>query len=77
MNQKEKFQKLPNWIKSAVNFLRKLKVPGKIVYFSVSVLATIWFLIRVIPKPSRAAYPCMQVAAPMMSGFVLWLLALS
>lgn len=77
MNQKEKFQKLPNWIKSAVNFLRKLKVPGKIVYFSVSVLATIWFLIQVIPKPSRAAYPCMQVAAPMMSGFVLWLLALS
>ena len=39
--------------------------------------ALIWFLIRVIPKPTRAAYPCMQVAAPMASTFVLWLLGLS
>jgi hypothetical protein len=38
--------------------------------------AFIWFLIRVIPKPSRAAYPCMRVAAPMASTFVLWLLGL-
>ncbi|MBD3393722.1 MAG: hypothetical protein GF418_16420 [Chitinivibrionales bacterium] len=36
-----------------------------------------WFLIRVIPKPSRAAYPCMRVAAPMASTFVLWLLGLT
>ena len=34
----------------------------------------IWFLIRVIPKPSRAAYPCQRVAAPLASSFVLWLL---
>ena len=27
-------------------------------------------------KPSRAAYPCMKVAAPIMSGFVLYLLSL-
>jgi hypothetical protein len=24
----------------------------------------LWFLVRVIPKPGRAAYPCMRVAAP-------------
>ena len=30
--------------------------------------STLWFLIRVIPKPSRAYYPCMQAAAPMMSA---------
>lgn len=39
--------------------------------------STIWFLIRVIPKPSRASYPCMQVAAPIMSGFVLYLISLA
>jgi uncharacterized protein DUF362 len=33
-----------------------------------------WFLIRVIPKPSRAAYPCQRIAAPLASTFVLWLL---
>jgi len=36
--------------------------------------ALIWFLVRVIPKPSRAAYPCQRVAAPMASTFVIWLL---
>ncbi|MBN1130798.1 MAG: DUF362 domain-containing protein [Chitinispirillaceae bacterium] len=36
----------------------------------------IWFLLRVIPKPSRAAYPCMRIAAPMASTFVLWILGI-
>lgn len=36
--------------------------------------ALIWFLIRVIPKPSRAAYPCMRAAFPVASAFVLYLL---
>jgi len=36
-------------------------------------LALIWFLIRVLPKPSRAAYPCQRVAFPLASGFVIWL----
>ncbi|MDP2339103.1 MAG: DUF362 domain-containing protein [Bacteroidota bacterium] len=77
MNQEERFQKLPAWIKRTVIFLKKIHVPGKIVYISISVMATIWFLIRVIPKPSRATYPCMQVVAPIMSSFVIWILALS
>jgi hypothetical protein len=40
-------------------------------------LAVIWFLIRVIPKPSRATYPCQRVAFPLASGFVVWLLGLA
>ena len=36
-------------------------------------LALIWFLVRVIPKPSRATYPCQRMAFPMASGFVIWL----
>ena len=36
-------------------------------------LALAWFLLRVVPKPSRAAYPCQKVAMPLASGFVLWL----
>jgi hypothetical protein len=42
-----------------------------------SLLALIWFLIRVIPKPSRATYPCQRAAFPLASGFVAWLLALA
>lgn len=34
-------------------------------------LALVWFLVRVVPKPSRATYPCQRVAAPLASSFVL------
>jgi hypothetical protein len=37
----------------------------------------LWFLIRVIPKPSRAAYPCQRMAFPLASGFVIWLMHLT
>ncbi|MDM7926323.1 MAG: DUF362 domain-containing protein [bacterium] len=36
----------------------------------------VWFLIRVIPKPSRAQYPCMKAAAPLASAFVVWVMGL-
>jgi uncharacterized protein (DUF362 family) len=35
--------------------------------------ALIWFLVRVIPKPSRASYPCQRAAFPLASAFVMWL----
>jgi hypothetical protein len=41
------------------------------------ILAILWFLLRVIPKPSRAAYPCMRVAYPIASTFFLYLLGLA
>lgn len=53
------------------------KIPYRIIFLVTGSLATIWFLMRVIPKPSRAGYPCMQAAAPLMSGFVLYLLSFS
>jgi hypothetical protein len=36
-------------------------------------ISLFWFLVRVIPKPSRATYPCQRMAAPLASGFVVWL----
>ena len=39
----------------------------------VGLISLIWFLIRVIPKPSRATYPCQRFAAPFASGFVIWI----
>jgi len=40
-------------------------------------MSLVWFLVRVIPKPSRAAYPCQRAAVPLASGFVLWILGLA
>ena len=39
--------------------------------------ALMWFLIRVIPKPSRAGYPCQRAAFPLASAFVLWLVSMA
>lgn len=39
-------------------------------------LSLIWFLVRVIPKPSRAGYPCQRAAFPIASSFVLYLTGL-
>jgi len=49
----------------------------KYVFPVAGLVSLIWFLIRVIPKPSRALYPCQRMAFPMASGFVAWLLGLS
>src|SRR5207244_1457307 len=35
--------------------------------------ALIWFLVRVIPKPGRASYPCQRAAFPVATSFVIWL----
>jgi hypothetical protein len=35
----------------------------------------LWFLVRVIPKPSRATYPCQRAAFPVASSFVIWVMA--
>jgi hypothetical protein len=48
----------------------------RIIFILMGIASTIWFLVRVIPKPQRATYPCMRVAAPFMSGFVIYLLTL-
>jgi hypothetical protein len=40
-------------------------------------VALIWFLVRVLPKPSRATYPCQRVAFPLASSFVIWLMGLA
>jgi hypothetical protein len=56
----------------------KLKqILNKLLFPLIGLGALIWFLIRVIPKPSRATYPCMRVAYPVASGFVIYLLGLA
>ena len=53
------------------------KKRSKLFFYVAGILSLIWFLIRVIPKPSRAAYPCQRAAFPIASAFVLWLVSLT
>jgi hypothetical protein len=45
--------------------------------FIAGFLSLFWILIRVFPKPTRATYPCMQVAVSLASGCVLYLTGIS
>lgn len=56
-----------------LNFVRK-PVVTRITMLVLGFTSTVWFLIRVIPKPQRAAYPCMRASAPIMSAFVIYLI---
>jgi hypothetical protein len=67
---------LPKKFQWFIQSLKSLRIPNGLVIFTIGLLATLWFLIRVIPKPSRAAYPCMQATAPFMAGFVVYMSSL-
>jgi len=57
--------------------LSAFKFTPKTIFILMGIASTLWFLIRVIPKPTRAGYPCMRAAAPVMSGFVIYLVTLA
>lgn len=54
-------------MKRALIFLKKSWI------YLIGAAALVWFIIRVIPKPSRASYPCQRAAFPIASAFVLWI----
>jgi len=55
-------------------FIQKYRF--KILFWLFGAGSLVWFLIRVIPKPSRATYPCMRASYPIMTAFVLYLTAM-
>lgn len=68
---------IPGRFQQLYHRLRSYEIPYKIIFFIIGIASTVWFLIRVIPKPSRAGYPCMRAAAPFMSSFIMYLLSIS
>jgi len=58
------------------DWMKDRRLPPRVTFYILGIASSLWFLIRVIPKPSRASYPCMRVAAPFMSAFVMYLLSL-
>lgn len=76
MNRKVRFSILRERSGQIREWMKGHYLPPKLLITLMGVISTLWFVIRVIPKPSRAAYPCMKVAAPLMSGFVVYMLSL-
>ena len=55
----------------------RMRGPVLVLYPLLGFLALIWFLVRVVPKPSRMLYPCQRVAAPLASGFIAYIASLA
>lgn len=51
-------------------------IAGKLMFPVIGILSILWFLIRVVPKPDRAAYPCQQVAFGFGASFLTYMAAL-
>jgi len=74
---KKQNYKYPINLRNVVTFLSKKKwLPSRIIFLIIGFLSTCWCLIRIIPKPSRASYPCMKAAAPMATSFIIYILGL-
>ena len=56
--------------------LKTVKGKTSWLWIAIGLASVIWVLIRVVPKPSRATYPCQKVAQPIAAGFIVWLLGL-
>jgi len=54
--------------------LQPLDMQSRWLFPFIGFAALVWVLIRVVPRPSRARYPCQRVAIPLATSFVFWLL---
>jgi hypothetical protein len=51
----------------------KTSLVTKFLFFIFGFIAIVWLIIRILPKPSRANYPCMKIAFPVATSFVIYL----
>ena len=56
--------------------LKECTIKAKMALPILGLLSCVWMLIRLIPKPARATYPCMKVAFPIASSFICWVIGL-
>lgn len=54
-----------------------MKKYGKLIFFITGALSVLWIFWRLVTKPSRASYPCVQAAYPVAASFILYLTSLT
>jgi len=57
--------------------IRQDTIFQKLLFPLFGLTSLVWVIIRVVPKPSRASYPCQQTAISVAAGFLVWLAATS
>ncbi|MBK7710200.1 MAG: hypothetical protein IPJ37_04020 [Bacteroidales bacterium] len=75
MDSKFNIRQLKGHLSMINAWIRSKHINPRVLFIITGIASTVWFLSRVIPKPSRAYYPCVRAAAPVMSGFIIYLLS--
>ncbi|MFO7669658.1 MAG: DUF362 domain-containing protein [Bacteroidales bacterium] len=70
-------KKLTGFIRGCHHTGHLVKVLKKWAIPLFGLVSLIWVLLRVLPKPQRAAYPCMKVAIPFASSLLIYLSGLA
>jgi len=73
MNLPTSAQNWQNWFWKHFHHYSRQNQFIHLLFIVTGLAALIWVLVRVLPKPSRAQYPCMKVAAPLAGGFLAYL----
>ena len=60
------------YFKQKLNFFWDRFHKNRIWFHIAGIIAIIWFLIRVLPRPDRIRYPCQQMAVATASGYVVF-----
>ena len=47
----------------------------KLFFPLIGLIGLVWYLVRVLPKPSRALYPCQRIAGPLGLSFLAYVLS--
>jgi len=56
--------------------IRRDSKMSRLFFPAIGLAAVVWFLVRVVPKPSRAIYPCQRVAAGIGGSFLAYAVGL-
>jgi hypothetical protein len=63
-------------VRSAAN-RSKTGFRNRIIFLISGFFALLWFLVRVIPKPSRVNYPCIKATMPLAYSFMAYILSIT
>lgn len=58
--------------KYKTKLLCKISNPQSLLFHVVGIIAIIWFLFRVVPKPDRIRYPCQQMSMTVASSYIIF-----
>jgi hypothetical protein len=56
-----------------IRSFRTDSITSKLLFPVIGIVALIWVIVRVFPKPSRVSYPCQQTAIPIAAAFLTWI----